>query len=63
MPAVIKMTLDNGNPTMRQLAAFSYKASLDAIPKSPAQLNAPLSSSMISRIHNAKSGCGSCGRK
>ena len=29
----------------------------------PAPKSAPLNSSMITRIHNVKPGCGSCGRK
>ncbi len=63
MPASIKMSLSNGKYTNAQLAILSYNSKLASKPKSAAQLNAPLSSSMISRIHNAKSGCGSCGRK
>jgi len=63
MPASIKMTLDNGNPTIRQLAVLSYNANLASVPKSSAQLNAPLSAPMVKRIHNVKPGCGSCGRK
>jgi hypothetical protein len=63
MPATIKMSLSNGNPTRTQLAVLSYNANLAAIPKSPAQINAPLSAPMVKRIHNVKPGCGSCGRK
>jgi hypothetical protein len=61
MPATIKMSLSNGNPTTAQIAALSYSANLASIPK--ATQNTPLNSAMIGRIHNAKSGCGSCGRK
>jgi len=63
MPASIKMSLSNGHPTRTQLAVLSYNANLATIPKSPAQLNAPLSAPMVKRIHNVKPGCGSCGRK
>jgi hypothetical protein len=63
MPASIKMSLSNGNHTNAQLAILSYNANLAAIPKSPAQLNAPLTAPMVKRIHNVKPGCGSCGRK
>ena len=63
MPASIKMSLSNGNPTRTQLAVLSYYANLATIPKSTAQLNAPLSAPMVKRIHNVKPGCGSCGRK
>ena len=60
MPANIKMTLSNGNPTINQIALFNRNANLAAaIPKT----NAPLSASMIKRIHNVKPGCGGCGRK
>jgi hypothetical protein len=63
MPASIKMSLSNGNPTRTQLAVLSYNANLAAIPKAPAVKNAPLSAPMVGRIHNVKPGCGSCGRK
>ena len=63
MPAIVKMSLSNGNPTNAQLAILSYSANLASIPKSPAQLNAPLSAPMVKRIHNVKPGCGGCGRK
>jgi hypothetical protein len=63
MPASIKMSLSNGHPTRTQIAVLSYNANLAAIPKSSAQLNAPLSAPMVKRIHNVKPGCGSCGRK
>ena len=63
MPATIKMSLSNGNPTRTQLAILSYGANLAAIPKTAATVNAPLSAPMVGRIHNVKPGCGSCGRK
>ena len=63
MPASIKMSLSNGNPTIAQLAILSYTANLASVPKSAAQINAPLSAPMVKRIHNVKPGCGGCGRK
>jgi hypothetical protein len=63
MPASIKMSLSNGNPTSTQLAILSYNANLASVPKSSAQINAPLTAPMVKRIHNVKPGCGSCGRK
>jgi len=61
MPATIKMSLLNTNPTITQIATLTYSANLASIPKTTK--NAPLNSAMIGRIHNAKPGCGSCGRK
>ena len=58
MPAKICMTLNNGNYTHTQLAA--YKANLAATPKSkPPQA---LNTSIVGRIHNVRPGCGSCGK-
>ncbi len=59
----MQMFLPNGTSTSAQMAAFaSYSANLASIPKTTQ--NAPaLNTSMIGRIHNAKSGCGSCGKK
>jgi hypothetical protein len=63
MPAVIKMRLSNGNPTFQQIAAIS-KSNMVPVPKNlPTNTNTSLNnSSMITRIHNVKPGCGSCGR-
>ena len=61
MPAIIRMSLSNGNPTPSQIASLTYSANLASIPKTTQ--NVPLNTGMIQRIHNAKSGCGSCGRK
>ena len=61
MPATIKMSLLNGNPTPSQIASLIYSANLASIPKTTQ--NIPLNTGMIQRIHNARSGCGSCGRK
>jgi hypothetical protein len=57
MPAKINMFISNGN-------VFPPPMS----PQQPQQItkpkpNIPLNSGMISRIHNIKPGCGSCGRK
>jgi hypothetical protein len=61
MPANIKMSLLNGNPTPSQIASLTYSANLASIPKT--MKTTPLNTGMIQRIHNARSGCGSCGRK
>jgi len=63
MPAVIKMRLSNENTMPQQFASFS-KANMAPLPKNvPTIINTSLSnSSMITRIHNVKPGCGSCGR-
>jgi hypothetical protein len=62
MPAVIKMRLSNGNPTFQQFTAYS-KANLAPVPQNlPTNKNTALNNSMITRIHNVKPGCGSCGR-
>ena len=64
MPATIKMSLSNGNPTSAQIAALTYSSNMSPVPKSTQlKSNAPLTSSMINRIHTTKPGCGSCGRK
>jgi hypothetical protein len=57
MPAKINMFITNGNifpqqPQPQQPQAIRSKT-----------ISAPLNSGMISRIHNIKPGCGSCGRK
>jgi hypothetical protein len=55
------MSLLNGNPTPSQIASLTYSANLASIPKT--MKTTPLNTGMIQRIHNARSGCGSCGRK
>ena len=64
MPATIKMSLSNGNPTTAQIAALTYASNLSPVPKTT-QLKAsgPLNSGMIHRIHTTNPGCGYCGRK
>jgi hypothetical protein len=62
MPAKINMFLSNGNPPHQLLKAMNT-ATLGstphmASPKAPSALNA----SMLSRVHNVRPGCGSCGR-
>lgn len=60
MPQKINMVISNNNATSFQIAQMKAinTASLAATPKPPSSLNAPI----ISRIHNVKPGCGSCGR-
>jgi hypothetical protein len=59
MPAIVKMSLSNGNPTRSQIAIFERTANKQASVIKPAT---PLSSPMVGRIHNVRPGCGSCGR-
>ena len=64
MPATIKMSLSNGNPTSAQIAAVMHSSNMSPVPKATQlKANAPLTSPMIHRIHTTKPGCGSCGRK
>jgi hypothetical protein len=58
MPLKIQMRLSNGNPTPSQIANFNSKNVLPT----PLSIPTSLKSSMISRIHNVKPGCGGCGR-
>jgi hypothetical protein len=58
MPAKINMFISNGNATPQQIQAI-HQAYLAPVPKAPSALSAPI----ISRIHNVRPGCGSCGRK
>jgi hypothetical protein len=55
------MSLHNGSPTPAQIASLKYMSNLTPIPT--VKSAAPLSAPMIGRIHNARAGCGSCGRK
>jgi hypothetical protein len=57
----MQMFLPNGNAMSSQMAALSYSANIASVPKT--NQPTPLNTAMIGRIHNAKSGCGSCGRK
>jgi hypothetical protein len=59
MPPQIKMILDNGNLNFKKSIFSQNLNTRDALPKSNFKLN---NSSMISRIHNIKPGCSSCGR-
>jgi hypothetical protein len=63
MPAKIKMSLSNGNPSPAIFKQAINTASLGgapsmAAPKAPSAINAP----MLARVHNVRPGCGSCGR-
>jgi len=62
MPAKINMVLSNGNyipQAHRQMNSASLASAPIVATKSGASsLNAPI----ISRIHNIRPGCGSCGR-
>ena len=62
MPEKINMIISNGNQAMPQIRSFQQQPpTLAAQPqrKAPSALTAPI----ISRIHNVRPGCGSCGRK
>lgn len=63
MPAKINMFLSNGNYVPQQLKKTINVANLAASPALVKQANVSLNTSMISRIHNVRPGCGSCGRK
>jgi hypothetical protein len=66
MPATIKMSLSNGNPTSAQIAAFRGYSNMSPVPvtkSTQVTANGPLNAGMIHRIHTTKPGCGSCGRK
>jgi hypothetical protein len=61
MPGTIKMSLTNGNLTMMQNNLLrSNQPSLAQVPVRTGNisLNAP----MITRVHNVRPGCGSCGK-
>ena len=61
MPASIRMSLTNGNLTRMQInSMMSNQPSLAQVPirSGNVSLNAP----MITRVHNVRPGCGSCGR-
>ena len=51
------MIISNGNQILPQIRSLQQQPTL--APKPPSALTAPI----ISRIHNVKPGCGSCGRK
>ncbi len=62
MPQKINMFLSNGNtPRLNFIqmntASLAYNPSM-ASSKAPTALNAPI----LSRVHNVRPGCGSCGR-
>lgn len=57
MPAKIKMTLFNGNMSASYIASVQSQPVVKAV-----NIPSSLKSSMITRIHNVKPGCGGCGR-
>jgi len=57
MPQKINMFLSNGNILPPQMSSIPNLA------VTPPTVNSSLNNSMISRIHNVRPGCGSCGRK
>ena len=71
MPAKINMFLSNGNFNVNlnvNRSPLSNSLNLAVVPDTKAvtpsiNVSASLNSSIISRIHNVRPGCGSCGRK
>lgn len=66
MPAKINMFLSNGNLNYNTRSSVINTASLSVIPETKTAsvtASSSLNSSIISRIHNVRPGCGSCGRK
>ena len=66
MPRKINMIISNGNnffpqiPQPQQVRPQPQPQQVRPPEKKP---DIPLNSSMITRIHNVRPGCGSCGRK
>ena len=58
MPAKINMVISNGNHMLPQVRSIEA-AITQTVAKAPTSLSAPF----IARVHNVRSGCGSCGRK
>jgi hypothetical protein len=54
----MKMFISNGHPTLTQQKIFNSINVAQKSAPTPSALNAPI----ISRIHNVKPGCNSCGR-
>jgi len=59
MPKKIKMIISNGNTNLLKFSSLNLKTDLA---KNVTRSSNALGSPMISRIHNIKPGCGSCGR-
>jgi hypothetical protein len=60
MPQKLNMLITNGNFIPPQIKSQINTANLASI---PAARSSALNTSMITRIHNVRPGCGSCGRK
>lgn len=60
MPQKINMFISNGNvkPNFQQQKFNNSNLVSSQAPKAPSSLKAPI----LSRIHNVRPGCGSCGR-
>lgn len=60
MPQKINMFISNGNikPAFQQQNFNNSNLVSAQAPKAPSSLKAPI----LSRIHNVRPGCGSCGR-
>jgi len=64
MPQKINMIISNGNTIpmihskTHNVESLASSSSVPDVKKAPSSLNAPI----LARIHNARPGCGSCGR-
>jgi hypothetical protein len=58
----IKMVISNGNNMSHMRFMSAPTNNLATAQISTTKASTALNSSIISRIHNVKSGCGSCGR-
>ena len=61
MPRKINMIISNGNNFFQQIQQQQVISSENKV--NVIKPNVPLNSGMITRIHNVRPGCGSCGRK
>lgn len=67
MPGKINMFLSNGNYTPQIQTKQINTASLGIVPSGISSMSAPkapssLKAPILSRVHNVRPGCGSCGR-
>ena len=55
----MQMFISNGNPSFQQIRTYQQQAQkTQQLTRAPSALTAPI----ISRIHNVRPGCNSCGR-
>jgi len=63
MPRKINMIISNGNNFFPQQIRPQPQVTSSENKTTQSKPNVPLNSGMITRIHNVRPGCGSCGRK